>query len=75
MYRHFFKRFFDFWMSVVALVCISPVLIVVMVWLHFANKGAGAFFTQERPGNNSWRISEIWQRYVSSRKSVCYLYL
>ena len=33
-----------------ALVCISPVLIVVAIWLHFANKGAGAFFLQERPG-------------------------
>ena len=37
-------------MALVALVCISPVLAVVTVWLHFANKGAGAFFLQERPG-------------------------
>ena len=37
-------------MVLVALVCISPVLIVVAIWLHFANKGAGAFFLQERPG-------------------------
>ena len=36
--------------ALVALVCISPVLAVVTVWLHFANKGAGAFFLQERPG-------------------------
>lgn len=50
MYRHFFKRFFDFWIALVALVCISPVLLVITVWLHFANKGAGAFFLQERPG-------------------------
>ena len=50
MYKHFFKRFFDFWIALVALVCISPVLIVVAIWLHFANKGAGAFFLQERPG-------------------------
>lgn len=50
MYKHFFKRFFDFWIALVALVCISPVLLVVTVWLHFANKGAGAFFLQERPG-------------------------
>lgn len=50
MYRHFFKRFFDFWIALVALICLSPVLIVVTVWLHFANKGAGAFFLQERPG-------------------------
>jgi len=52
MYKLFFKRFFDFWISLIALICISPILIVVTVWLHFANKGAGAFFTQERPGKD-----------------------
>lgn len=50
MYRHFFKRIIDFCVALVALVCISPVLIMVAIWLHFANKGAGAFFLQERPG-------------------------
>lgn len=52
MYRHFFKRFFDFWISLFALICISPILIVVTIWLHYANKGAGAFFFQERPGKD-----------------------
>lgn len=52
MYKHFFKRFFDFWIALIALICISPILIVVTIWLHFANKGAGAFFFQERPGKN-----------------------
>lgn len=52
MYRCFFKRFFDFCISLIALICISPVLLVVTVWLHFANKGAGAFFLQERPGKD-----------------------
>ena len=50
MYKSFFKRFLDFWISLFALICISPILIVVTIWLHFANKGAGAFFYQERPG-------------------------
>ena len=50
MYRDFFKRGIDLLIALVALVCISPVLAVVTVWLHFANKGAGAFFLQERPG-------------------------
>lgn len=50
MYVHFFKRFFDFWIALVALICISPILLFVTIWLHFANKGAGAFFFQERPG-------------------------
>lgn len=53
MYKHFFKRFFDFWISLIALICISPILIVITIWLHFANKGAGAFFLQERPGKDA----------------------
>lgn len=52
MYKHFFKRFFDFWIALIALICLSPLLLVVTIWLHFANKGAGAFFTQERPGKD-----------------------
>ena len=50
MYRRFFKRFFDFWIALIALICLSPLLLIVTIWLHFANKGAGAFFLQERPG-------------------------
>lgn len=53
MYKHFFKRFFDFWIALIALIILSPILLVVTVWLHFANKGAGAFFFQERPGKNA----------------------
>ena len=52
MYKHFFKRFFDFWISLIALIIISPILLSVTIWLHFANKGAGAFFTQDRPGKD-----------------------
>lgn len=53
MYKHFFKRFFDFWISLLALIIISPILLVITIWLHFANKGAGAFFFQERPGKDA----------------------
>lgn len=53
MYKHFFKRVFDFFISLIAIICISPLLLVVIVWLHFANKGAGVFFFQERPGKNA----------------------
>ena len=52
MYKNCFKRFFDFWISLIVLICISPILMVVTIWLHFANKGAGAFFTQDRPGKD-----------------------
>lgn len=53
MYKHFFKRFFDFWISLIVLIIISPILLVVTIWLHFANKGAGAFFIQDRPGKDA----------------------
>ena len=53
MYKSCFKQFFDFWIALIALMCVSPILIVVTIWLHFANKGAGAFFLQERPGKNA----------------------
>ena len=48
----FFKRTFDLFASLFALILLSPLLIVLIVCLHFANKGAGVFFTQQRPGKN-----------------------
>ena len=53
MYKHFFKRLFDFLISLVALLLIGWFLIIITLWLHFANKGAGAFFTQDRPGKDA----------------------
>ena len=53
MYKHFFKRFFDFWIALIVLICLSPILLIVTIWLHFANKGAGAFYFQERPGKDA----------------------
>ena len=50
MYKHFFKRFFDFWVALFFVLLSSPLLIATTIWLHFANRGAGAFFLQERPG-------------------------
>lgn len=52
MYKHFFKRVIDFTVVLCALLVIWPILLVITVWLHFANKGAGAFFLQERPGKD-----------------------
>ena len=52
MYKHFFKRLFDFTIALIALLCIGWFLIIIAIWLHFANKGAGAFFYQERPGKD-----------------------
>lgn len=50
MYKNYLKRVFDFSIALFAIVIASPLMITVAVWLHFANKGAGAFFLQERPG-------------------------
>lgn len=52
IYRDCIKRVLGFCIALVALICLSPLLLVVTVWLHFANKGAGAFFFQERPGKD-----------------------
>lgn len=52
MYKHFFKRLIDFIIVFTALAVIWPFLLAITIWLHFANKGAGAFFFQERPGKN-----------------------
>ena len=58
MYKHFFKRLIGFNIVFCALVVTWPILLVITIWLHFANKGAGAFFTQERPGKNA-RIFKV----------------
>ena len=44
MYKNFFKRLIDCILALIALLCIGWVLIIIAIWLHFANKGAGAFF-------------------------------
>lgn len=53
LYRQYIKRLLGFLISLTVLICLSPILLVVAIWLHFANKGAGAFFYQERPGKDS----------------------
>lgn len=52
MYCHFFKRLLDFFISAAVLLIIWPILLLITIFLHFANRGAGAFFTQSRPGKN-----------------------
>ena len=53
MYRGLIKRLLDFFISLIALLILSPVLIIISVWLYFVNEGAGVFFTQDRPGKNN----------------------
>lgn len=70
MYKHFFKRFFDFWIALIALIILSPILLVVTIWLHFANKGAGAFFFQERPGKNAKIFKVIKYKTMTDERDV-----
>lgn len=58
MYKRYIKRLFDIFVAVVALLLVGWLLVLVAVFLHFANKGAGAFFLQERPGKDG-RIFRI----------------
>lgn len=60
MYKGFFKRCFDFIVALIALSILFIPLLLVTIGLHFANKGAGAFFTQQRPGRNG-KIFKIWK--------------
>ncbi len=53
MYKRYIKRFIDFVIALVALVLIGWFLVIVAILLHFANKGAGAFFFQDRPGKDA----------------------
>ena len=53
MYKNGLKRIIDFIIVFSVLLLIWPILLVITIWLHFANKGAGAFFYQERPGMNA----------------------
>ena len=50
MYKHFFKRLIDFILVLCVLLVIWPILLVITVWLHFANKGAAAFFNPGSTG-------------------------
>ena len=60
IYRKYIKRILDFIGALIMLIVLSPLLLVVTVWLHFTNKGAGAFFTQERPGKDE-RIFKLYK--------------
>lgn len=52
MYRNYIKRILDFCLAFGALLLLSPLILILYIWLHIANKGAGALFTQDRPGKD-----------------------
>ena len=70
MYKHFFKRLIDFIIVLCVLLAIWPILFVITVWLHFANKGAGAFFLQERPGKDGKIFRVIKFKTMTDERDV-----
>ena len=70
MYKNYLKRIFDFSIALVGLICISPILLVLIVVLHFANEGAGVFFTQERPGKDEKLFRLIKFKTMNERKDA-----
>ena len=70
MYKHFLKRVFDFLIALVALLLIGWFLIIIAIWLYFANKGAGAFFFQERPGKDEKIFKVIKFKTMTDEKDA-----
>lgn len=70
MYKHFFKRVLDFTISACVLLIIWPILLLITIFLHFANRGAGAFFTQSRPGKNGKIFKVIKFKTMTDEKDA-----
>ena len=70
MYKHFFKRLLDFFISAIVLLIIWPILLLIAIFLHFANRGAGAFFTQPRPGKNGKIFKVIKFKTMTDEKDA-----
>ncbi len=70
MYKNCFKRIIDFTLALIGLICVSPILLVFTVLLHFTNKGAGAFFLQERPGLNGKIFKVIKFKTMTDEKDA-----
>jgi lipopolysaccharide/colanic/teichoic acid biosynthesis glycosyltransferase len=68
MYRYFFKRFFDMVIALVGLIVLSPLFLILWIGLSIANKGAGAFFLQERPGKDEKIFKVIKFKTMNDRR-------
>ncbi len=70
MYKHFFKRLFDFILALIGFIVISPIFVIVWIWLTVANKGAGAFFFQKRPGKDEKIFKVIKFKTMNDRRDA-----
>lgn len=70
MYKYFFKQVIDFTIALLVLLVIWPILLIITIWLHFANKGTGVFFLQERPGKNGEIFKVIKFKTMTDERSA-----
>ena len=70
MYRCFFKRILDFILAFFFLLFMSPIFLVTTICLHFANKGTGAFFFQERPGKGGKIFRIVKYKTMTDERDV-----
>jgi len=68
MYIHFFKRLLDFMIALVGLIILSPLFLILWIVLSIANKGAGVFFLQERPGKDEKIFKVIKFKTMNDRR-------
>lgn len=71
MYSLFFKRLIDFFFSFIVLIILSPLFLVIIIWLHFSNNGAGVFFLQDRPGEKDRIFKVIKFKTMTDEKDEC----
>lgn len=70
IYKNHIKRFLSFSIAFIAIACIGWLIVIVGIWLHFANKGAGAFFLQERPGKDGKVYKVIKFKTMTDERDV-----
>ncbi|MHC5310076.1 sugar transferase [Myroides sp. LJL116] len=68
MYKNYIKRFLDFLIALIAIIFFSPIFIVIMIFLKFANEGAGIFFFQDRPGLHSKVFKVVKFKTMNDKK-------
>lgn len=68
MYKRYLKRGVDFSIALLVILMILPILLIITLWLQIANKGAGAFFTQMRPGKNGKLFRVIKYKTMTDEK-------
>ena len=70
MYKNYIKRLLSLSIAFVVLLCIGWLIIIVAIWLHFANKGAGVFFYQKRPGKDGKMFKVIKFKTMTDERNA-----